>query len=92
MARATATSVSRTDSSTQLLPERGRRGFSVYNSSDAVLYLNIGAAASSSAFTVAIPANGLYEDPWSLDEAVYGCWASAGAGTAKVLEVHGGRP
>jgi hypothetical protein len=76
-----------------------RRGLSVYNASTAVLYLKYGSGASSSSYTVAVPASALYELPpvgpvYASGEVVGGCyagqvtgaWASEN-GSAKVTEV-----
>lgn len=58
----------------------------VYNDSTAVLRLKFGAGASASSFTMAIPANALYEFPTPLYRGlVSGIWESAN-GSARTTE------
>lgn len=61
---ATVTQVASATGSTQLAAANGgRRGLSVCNDSTAVLYLKLGAMASSTSYTTQVPAGGLYELP-----------------------------
>ena len=86
---ATLTSVAASASSTSILAANtARRSFSVYNDSSAVLYLKLGATASTSSYTVQVAAGGFYECPaaWYYQGAVDGIWASA-TGNARVTEV-----
>jgi hypothetical protein len=61
----------------------------VYNDSAAILYLNLaGATASTTAYTVQIPAGGYYEFPKpTVDGIVTGIWSSA-TGAARTTEVN----
>jgi hypothetical protein len=65
-----------------------RLGLSVYNDSSANLYLKFGSAASTTSFTVLVPANYYYEMPSSRPYTgiVTGIWASA-TGSARVTEL-----
>jgi hypothetical protein len=58
----------------------------IYNDSTAVLRLKFGAGASATSFTMAIPANALYEFPTPLYRGVVtGIWESAN-GSARTTE------
>lgn len=63
-----------------------RKGLSVYNDSTSVLYLKLGATASSSSFTVKMVADSYYEVPGAYTGVVDGIWVSA-TGNARVTEV-----
>jgi hypothetical protein len=64
-----------------------RRGLYVYNDSTANLYLKLGATASTSSFTVKIPAGGLYELPVPFYRGqVDGIWDAAN-GNARITEL-----
>jgi len=73
----------------QLLPANGNRaGAVIYNESTAILYLAFGPAASLTAYTVQIPANGYFELP---GPAIYtgvisGIWSAAN-GFARITEL-----
>jgi hypothetical protein len=65
-----------------------RHGFSIFNSSTAILYVKAstnGATVSSSFYTVSINPQVYYEDPYNYVGIVTGVWASAN-GTAYVTE------
>lgn len=86
---ATVTSKSQSDSSIEILDAGERHGFAIYNDSTAVLYLLLGdGTASATNYTLQVAASGYYEGPWSWDGAVQGIWAAAGAGAARVTEMH----
>lgn len=65
-----------------------RTGVSVYNDSTADLYLKLGTGASTTDFTVKIPAGGLYETPYGLfGVTITGVWSSAtGAAQVTIFE------
>lgn len=64
-----------------------RRGWSVYNDSTAVLYLKLGATASTSSYTVQVPTGGFYELPAPYYRGVIdGIWSAAN-GNARVTEL-----
>lgn len=90
-ATATVTSVADSDlNQTLLSANSARRGFIISNTSSAILYIKFGATASTTDFTVALPANtGRYE---MLGSVVYvgridGIWASNQSGAALVTEL-----
>lgn len=92
MATATVTSVTAAASSTALFADVGYNPAntrSVYNDSTATLYLKYGTAASTTSYTVQIPAGGYYEFPQPVfDGAVEGTWSAAN-GAARCTEVSG---
>jgi hypothetical protein len=57
----------------------------IYNDSTALLYLKLGATASTTSFTVILAAGGYYEVPGGYTGVIDGIWASA-TGTARVTE------
>lgn len=64
-----------------------RRGLTIFNDSEAVLYVKFGATASASSFTVKIAAGGYYEMPLPIYVGIVdGIWASAN-GNARVTEL-----
>jgi len=89
---ATVTSVAGSASSVTLLAANtGRISASISNDSTAILYAKFGATASTSSFTVRIPANVYYEVPVGRDGKVYngridGIWSVA-LGNARITEV-----
>lgn len=86
----TVTSVAASTSAVTLLAHQpnGVSARLVYNDSSAALYLKFGSAASTSDFTVKIPADSLFEVPGTgpYGGVVTGVWASA-TGNARVTEV-----
>lgn len=64
-----------------------RRGLLIYNDSTSVLFVKLGAAASSSSYTVQVAANGYYELPQPIYIGIVdGVWAAAN-GNARVTEL-----
>ena len=70
---------------TLLAANANRLGFSVYNDSTSTLYLKAGATATTSSYSVKIPKDGYYEDPYNYTGRVDAIWSSA-AGAALVTE------
>jgi len=71
---------------TILAANANRYGATVYNDSSASLYLKLNSgAASTSSFTVLIPANEYYEVPYRYTGQIQGIWSSA-TGNARVTE------
>jgi hypothetical protein len=82
----TRTNVPAAITSTQLLAANALRlGASVYNDSPAEMYLNLGAAASNTAFTVDMLPGAYYEVPFGFFGAVFAIWANA-TGAARITE------
>ena len=77
---ASATSV------TVLASNANRLAATVFNDSTALLYLKLGATASSTSHTVQIQPNGYYEVPGLYTGIIDGIWASA-TGNARVTEL-----
>ncbi len=72
---------------TLLSAESDRLSFSCYNDSSSSLYLKYGATASTTSFTVKIPANGFYEAPSPVYVGVIdGIWDTA-IGSARLTEL-----
>jgi hypothetical protein len=84
----TLTNVASSASSVQLLASNANRLMAViFNDSTATLYMNYGATASTSAYTVQIPANGYFEFPSPVyTGTVNGIWTSAN-GNARITEL-----
>ncbi len=82
---ATAANVNSSASSVTLFAAVGNaKGRTVYNDSAAVLYLKFGATASTTSYTVQLPAGAYYEFPQPCYSGVVdGIWASAN-GAARV--------
>ncbi len=87
---ATKTSVAGAASDTSLLASNtGRKGATFYNDSTAILYLSYGSgAASTSSYTVQIPANGFFELPPApiYTGAIRGIWSAAN-GNVRISEL-----
>lgn len=85
---ATCSNVSGTASSTAILSEsKGRKGWSVFNDSSAILYLKFGTTASATSYTVKLEPGDFYESPeYYANGRVDGIWSSA-TGTARVTEI-----
>lgn len=80
------TSVNGSASSVLLLAANAnRKNFSVYNDSSVNLYLACAASASTTAYTVKIPSQNLYESQLDYTGTVSGVWDSA-VGAARVTE------
>lgn len=87
---ATLTNVNDTDSSVALSAANGgRKGWFVFNDSDQALYVNFGATASATAFTVKVAAGGFYEMPGDCiyRGAINGIWAANSTGAARITEL-----
>jgi hypothetical protein len=88
-ASSSVTSVSGATSSTSLLASNtSRKNASFYNDSAAILYLKLGATASTTSYTVQIPSGGYYELPVDriYTGAIDGIWASA-TGAVRITEL-----
>ena len=86
-ATSSVTSVAASASSgTVLASNANRLAATVFNDSTALLYLKLGATASSTSHTVQIQPNGYYEVPGLYTGIIDGIWASA-TGNARVTEL-----
>lgn len=63
-----------------------RLGATIFNDSTQVLYLKLGATASTSSYTVQLASNAYYEVPFSYTGQIDGIWASAN-GNARITEL-----
>lgn len=76
-AGATVTQVASSATSVQLFAARSASMRLVFNDSTAVLYLKFGTAASTTSYTVQVPAGGFFEFPGQVyDDVVHGIWAA----------------
>lgn len=86
----TVSSVSASASAVTLFASTGGENSAaraVFNDSAAVLYIKLGSSASTSSFTVKVPAGGYYELPAPVyDGVVTGIWSSAD-GAARCTQV-----
>jgi hypothetical protein len=85
---ATTTSVAQNIAAVTLLAANAasRIGCSVFNDSNANLYLKTGAAASLASFTVELVPGAYWEAPYGYSGIITGIWDAAGAGAALVEE------
>ena len=84
---ASITSVSDTATSTTVLASNpDRKGFSIYNDSTAIMYVKMGATASSSDYSFQIKPQGFYETWGGYTGVIDAIWASDASGAAKVSE------
>lgn len=82
----TKTTVQASTTSVQLLDENSnRKTASIVNNSTAILYVELGATASSTAYTVALNEGDLYELPVAYTGKISGIWSAAN-GNALVRE------
>jgi len=81
-------SVARNAASTTILAANGyRNGASIFNDSNAVLYLRLSAGtASSTSYSTKLGAQSYFEVPTKYSGVITGIWASAGIGNAYVTE------
>ena len=83
---AAASTVASSATSVSLLAANlSRAGFSVWNASTAILYLDYGATATASAYAVRIDPAGYFESPTAFTGQVSGIWSAAN-GSALVRE------
>jgi hypothetical protein len=71
---------------TLLASNANRLGATVYNDSTAILYLKLGATASTSSYTIQLLAGDYYEAPFGYTGQIDGIWASAN-GNARITEL-----
>lgn len=84
----TVTSVNDTATSTTLLAANASRlGAIIYNDSEAVLYVKLGATASTTSFTYKVAASGTVEIPFGYTGIIDGVWASDSTGAARITEM-----
>lgn len=82
----TTSSVSSSASSVTIAAANpSRQGFSVANTSTAILYLSFSTPATTANAFAVIAANSNYTSPFPVRGAIYGIWASAN-GTAQITE------
>lgn len=85
---ATVTVVPQTTVSTELLaPNLNRKGLSVFNFSNKVLYLKLGPSASTSDWSIRMAPGATLERAYpTYAGQITGTWAAAGSGSARVTE------
>lgn len=84
---ATPTSVTASTTNVVLLAANSvRKGTTIWNNSTANLYVELGATASTSAFTARVGAGGYYEIPFTYTGVISGIWDAAN-GSALVREL-----
>lgn len=85
---ATVTSVNDTNASTTLLASNDARlGATIFNDSTAILYLKLGATASTSSFTVKMAQDDYYEVPSGYTGIIDGIWSADASGAARITEI-----
>ena len=80
-----ANTTSSASNQTLLSSSAARLGATVYNDSTAVLFLKLGATASSTSFTVYMAPGSYYEVPFGYTGQIDGIWATAN-GSARTVE------
>lgn len=86
---ATGTTTSVNDSNanqTLLASNTSRLGFSIFNDSDQLLYVKMGATATTTDYGVRLSPGGYYEDAARYTGRVDGIWAANSTGAAKITE------
>lgn len=85
----TVTSVDDTASSTTILAANSsRKGFIIFNDSTVVLYLKLGATASTTSFTYKLNPSGTLNEPnFPYTGVIDGIWASNASGAARITEL-----
>lgn len=88
-ATATLTNVNDTASSTSILASNtDRRGVMIHNDSTSILYIKFGSTASTTSFTVKIPAGLGWEMPLPIyTGAIDGIWSADASGAARITEL-----
>lgn len=71
---------------TLLASNSDRVGATIYNDSTVALYVKLGAAASTTSFTIKMAADGYYEVPFGYTGVIDGIWVSA-TGNARIVEI-----
>jgi hypothetical protein len=71
---------------TLLAANAARLGFSVYNDSNATMYLKYGATASTTSFTVKLDKDSIWTDPWDWTGVIDAIWTAA-SGNARMTEL-----
>jgi hypothetical protein len=83
----TDTLVSVSTSSTTLLASNSARlGASIYNNSQANLFIKLGSTATTDSYTVKMVPNAYYELPYSYTGRIDGIWDSSVSGDAQITE------
>lgn len=83
---ATTSTAASATSVTLLASNANRLGATIFNDSSAILYLKLGATASSTSYAVQMSAGSYYEAPFRYSGVIDGIWASA-TGSARVTEL-----
>jgi hypothetical protein len=82
---------SQTDQATNvtlLASNASRKGMMIHNDSPVTLYVKFGATASSTSFTVKMPADSYYEMPSPIYTGqIDGIWSSDSTGSARITEL-----
>lgn len=82
------TSVADSASSVTILAANtSRRGATIYNDSTEILYLKLGATATTTDFTVKMVSDAYYEVPFGYVGIIDGIWAANAGGSARVTEL-----
>ena len=71
---------------TLLASNSDRVGATIYNDSTVALYVKLGAAASTTSFTIKMAADSYYEVPFGYTGVIDGIWVSA-TGNARIVEI-----
>lgn len=71
---------------TLLASNANRLGATIYNDSTGILYLKLGASASSTSFTVKMIADAYFETPYEYTGIIDGAWAVGATGSARIVE------
>lgn len=84
---ATRTNIAASIASVNLIASNGaRKGATIWNNSASNLYIELGAAPTTSSFTAKISADGYYEVPYNYTGLINGIWDTAN-GSALVREL-----
>jgi hypothetical protein len=71
---------------TVLASNANRLGATIFNDGNAILYLKLGATASTTSYSIQVGPNGYYEVPFNFTGIIDGIWSSA-TGNARITEL-----
>lgn len=87
-ASSAVTSVADAATNTTLLASNAsRKGATIYNDSSSILYLKLGATASTTSFTAKLLADDYYEVPFGYTGIIDGIWSADSSGSARITEL-----
>lgn len=85
---ATTSSIAASISSVTLLAANvSRRGATIFNDSNRILYVRLGSTASTTNYTVQLGTDAYYEVPYGYTGEINGIWVAGSSGNARITEL-----